>query len=49
MRGHTISEYQIKKKVDEYKKEREADSRVNFVRTDESLAEDRNISDVIIL
>ena len=49
MRGHTISECRIKKKADEYKKEREADSRANFVRTDEPLAEDRNISDAIIL
>ena len=49
MRGHTISEYWIKKKADEYKKEREADSRANFVQTDKLLAEDRNISDTIIL
>ena len=31
MRGHTISECRIKKKADEYKKEREANSRANFV------------------
>ena len=47
MRGHTISECQIKKKADEYKKEREANSRVNFVYTNKP--EDRNIYNAIIL